>query len=158
MLNWAKVCHTVAGNTCEFLHTSGTFLMSPPCSVEILTSPPRSGEYMWNWLHVDRRCTSEYDTNVQWRFCRNSLGLGLVCIVGKSCWTFELECIIRLRVYAGHRSTWKPAKCVSVYVCVCSLPCIFYVHVRQQARWARSAGNSAIENLCIIIISDFLKV
>ena len=29
---------------------------------------------------------------------------------------------------------------------------ISYVHVCEQARWARSAGNSAIENLCIIII------
>ena len=30
---------------------------------------------------------------------------------------------------------------------------IYYVHVCEQARWARSAGNSAIENLCIIIIN-----
>ena len=29
---------------------------------------------------------------------------------------------------------------------------IDYVHVCEQARGARSAGNSAIENLCIIII------
>ena len=29
---------------------------------------------------------------------------------------------------------------------------IYYAHVCEQARWARSAGNSAIENLCIIII------
>ena len=29
---------------------------------------------------------------------------------------------------------------------------IYYVHVCEQARWARTAGNSAIENLCIIII------
>ena len=29
---------------------------------------------------------------------------------------------------------------------------IYYVHVCEQARWARSVGNSAIENLCIIII------
>ena len=29
---------------------------------------------------------------------------------------------------------------------------ISYVHVCEQARWARSAENSAIENLCIIII------
>ena len=28
----------------------------------------------------------------------------------------------------------------------------YYVHVCEQARWARSAGNSAIENVCIIII------
>ena len=31
---------------------------------------------------------------------------------------------------------------------------IYYVHVCEQERWARSAGNSAIENLCIIIISS----
>ena len=29
---------------------------------------------------------------------------------------------------------------------------IYYVHVCEQARWARSAGNSAIENLCIILL------
>ena len=29
---------------------------------------------------------------------------------------------------------------------------IYYVHVCEQAHWACSAGNSAIENLCIIII------
>ena len=29
---------------------------------------------------------------------------------------------------------------------------IYCAHVCEQARWARSAGNSAIENLCIIII------
>ena len=29
---------------------------------------------------------------------------------------------------------------------------IHYVHVCEQARWAHSAGNSAIENWCIIII------
>ena len=29
---------------------------------------------------------------------------------------------------------------------------IYYVHVCEQARSARSAGNSAIENLCIIIM------
>ena len=28
---------------------------------------------------------------------------------------------------------------------------IYYVHVCEQARLARSVGNSAIENLCIII-------
>ena len=27
---------------------------------------------------------------------------------------------------------------------------MYYVHVCEQARWARSVGNSAIENLCII--------
>ena len=31
---------------------------------------------------------------------------------------------------------------------------IYYVHVCEQARWARSAGNSATENLCNIIIID----
>ena len=30
---------------------------------------------------------------------------------------------------------------------------IYYVPVCEQARGARSAGNSAIENLCIIIIT-----
>ena len=29
---------------------------------------------------------------------------------------------------------------------------IYYGHVCEQARWARSAGNSATENVCIIII------
>ena len=29
---------------------------------------------------------------------------------------------------------------------------MYYVHVCEQARWARSVGNSAIENLCSIII------
>ena len=29
----------------------------------------------------------------------------------------------------------------------------YYVHVCEQARWARSAGNSAIENVCTIIIT-----
>ena len=28
---------------------------------------------------------------------------------------------------------------------------IYYVQVCEQARWARSVGNSAIENSCIII-------
>ena len=28
---------------------------------------------------------------------------------------------------------------------------IYYAHVFEQARWARSAGNSTIENLCFII-------
>ena len=41
---------------------------------------------------------------------------------------------------------------------------IYYVHVCEQAHWARSVGNSAIENLCIIIITllylyvDFLYI
>ena len=30
---------------------------------------------------------------------------------------------------------------------------LYYAHVCEQARWAHSAGNSTIENLCIIIIS-----
>ena len=29
---------------------------------------------------------------------------------------------------------------------------IYCVHVCEQARWARSAGNSAIENVCVIIL------
>ena len=35
---------------------------------------------------------------------------------------------------------------------------IYYVHVCEQAHWACSAGNSAIENLCIIIIIIVLGV
>ena len=31
---------------------------------------------------------------------------------------------------------------------------IYYVHVCEQARLARSVGNSAIENLCIIMTSQ----
>ena len=30
---------------------------------------------------------------------------------------------------------------------------IYYVHVCEQTRWAHSAGNNVIENLCIIIIN-----
>ena len=32
---------------------------------------------------------------------------------------------------------------------------IRYVHVCEQARWAHSARNSAIENLCIIIVINY---
>ena len=39
-----------------------------------------------------------------------------------------------------------------VYDMLVNVNVIYYVHVCQQARWARSAGNSAIENVCIIII------
>ena len=39
-----------------------------------------------------------------------------------------------------------------VYDMLVNVNGIYYVHVCEQARWARSAGNSAIENLCIIII------
>ena len=39
-----------------------------------------------------------------------------------------------------------------VYDMLVNVNVIYYVHVCKQARWARSAGNSAIENLCIIII------
>ena len=39
-----------------------------------------------------------------------------------------------------------------VYDTLVNVNVIYYVHVCEQARWARSAGNSAIENLCIIII------
>ena len=38
-----------------------------------------------------------------------------------------------------------------VYMLV-NVKVIYYVHVCEQAHWARTAGNSAIENLCIIII------
>ena len=34
---------------------------------------------------------------------------------------------------------------------------IYYAHVCEQARWARSAGNSAIENLCIIYYYYYLS-
>ena len=39
-----------------------------------------------------------------------------------------------------------------VYDMLVNVNVIYYVHVCQQAHWARSAGNSAIENVCIIII------
>ena len=39
-----------------------------------------------------------------------------------------------------------------VYDMLVNVNVIYYVHVCEQARWACSAGNSAIENLCIIII------
>ena len=39
-----------------------------------------------------------------------------------------------------------------VYDMLVNVNVIYYVHVCEQARWARSVGNSAIENLCIIII------
>ena len=39
-----------------------------------------------------------------------------------------------------------------VYDMLVNVNVIYYVHVCEQARWAHSAGNSAIENLCIIII------
>ena len=39
-----------------------------------------------------------------------------------------------------------------VYDMLVNVNVIYYVHVCEQARWARSAGNSAIENICIIII------
>ena len=39
-----------------------------------------------------------------------------------------------------------------VYDTLANVNGIYYVHVCEQARWARSAGNNAIENVCIIII------
>ena len=39
-----------------------------------------------------------------------------------------------------------------VYDMLVNVNVIYYVHVCEQARWTRSAGNSAIENWCIIII------
>ena len=39
-----------------------------------------------------------------------------------------------------------------VYDMLVNVNVIYYVHVCEQVRLARSAGNSAIENLCIIII------
>ena len=41
---------------------------------------------------------------------------------------------------------------VHVYDMLVNVNVIYYVHVCEEARWARSAGNSAIENLCIIIL------
>ena len=38
-----------------------------------------------------------------------------------------------------------------VYDMLVNVNVIYYVHVCEQARWARSAGTSAIENVCIII-------
>ena len=38
-----------------------------------------------------------------------------------------------------------------VYDMLVNVNVIYYVHVCEQARWACSAGSSAIENLCIII-------
>ena len=38
-----------------------------------------------------------------------------------------------------------------VYDMLVNVNGIYYVHVCEQARWARSAGNNAIENVCIII-------
>ena len=39
-----------------------------------------------------------------------------------------------------------------VYDMLVNVNVIYYVHVCEQAHWARSVGNSAIEKLCIIII------
>ena len=39
----------------------------------------------------------------------------------------------------------------SVYMFV-NVNVIYYVHVCEQARWARSAGNSATENECLLLI------
>ena len=44
-----------------------------------------------------------------------------------------------------------------VYDMLVNLNGIYYVHVCEQARWARSAGNSAIENVCIIIVSSHVR-
>ena len=41
--------------------------------------------------------------------------------------------------------------CYCLYMVV-NVNGIYYAHVCEQARWAHSAGNSAIENLCIIIL------
>ena len=42
----------------------------------------------------------------------------------------------------------------SVQVWGMTLRDYYCIHVCEQARWARSAGTSAIENLCIIIINN----
>ena len=44
-----------------------------------------------------------------------------------------------------------------VYDMLVNVNVIYYVHVCEQARSARSAGNSAIENVCIIIIYYTLR-
>ena len=41
-----------------------------------------------------------------------------------------------------------------VYDMLVNVNVIYYVHVCEQARWSRSAGNSAIKKLCIIIIAN----
>ena len=38
-----------------------------------------------------------------------------------------------------------------VYDMLVNVNGISYVHVCEQVRWARAAGNNAIENVCIII-------
>ena len=38
-----------------------------------------------------------------------------------------------------------------VYDMLVNVNVIYYVHVCEQARWARLAGNSAIENLCMYV-------
>ena len=43
-----------------------------------------------------------------------------------------------------------------VYDMLVNVNLIYYVHVCEQARWARSAGNSTIENLCSIIITHYM--
>ena len=43
-----------------------------------------------------------------------------------------------------------------VYDMLVNVNGIYYVHVCEQAHWACSAGNSAIENLCIILLSSDL--
>jgi len=45
-----------------------------------------------------------------------------------------------------------------VYDMLVNVNVVYYVHVCEQARWARSAGNSAIENLCIIIITIIIII
>ena len=44
-----------------------------------------------------------------------------------------------------------------VYDMLVNVNGIYYVHVCEQARWARSAGNSGIENLRIIINKVVIK-
>ena len=44
-----------------------------------------------------------------------------------------------------------------VYNMLVNVNGLYYVHVCEQAPWARSAGNSAIENLCIIIIINLIQ-
>ena len=41
-----------------------------------------------------------------------------------------------------------------VYDMLVNVKAIYYVHVCEQARWARSAGNSAIENYVLLLLRN----
>ena len=44
-----------------------------------------------------------------------------------------------------------------VYDMLVNVNVIYYVHVCEQAGWACSAGNSAIENLCVFFKYFYIK-